>query len=182
MKKRIAFFDFDGTITTKDTLLEFIKYSKGIRRFYLGFLLNAPWLLAYRLKLISNQQAKERILRFYFRNMALAAFQEQCDDFAATILPRLIRPKALREIALLQQSGSTIVLVSASPENWIRGWSEKIGAALLATRLDTNKEEPGDIKKMNGNILGVNCYGEEKGDEVLRRVLTTFLTFGNTIH
>lgn len=25
-------------------------------------------------------------------------------------------------------------------------------------------------------------YGEEKGDEVLRRVLSAFLTFGNTIH
>lgn len=25
-------------------------------------------------------------------------------------------------------------------------------------------------------------YGEEKGDEILRRVLSAFLTFGNTIH
>jgi phosphatidylglycerophosphatase C len=29
MKKEIAFFDFDGTITTKDTYLEFIKFSKA---------------------------------------------------------------------------------------------------------------------------------------------------------
>ncbi len=25
-------------------------------------------------------------------------------------------------------------------------------------------------------------YGEEKGDEILRRVLSAFITFGNTIH
>src|SRR3979411_3011079 len=102
MNEKIAFFDFDGTITTKDTLLEFIKYSKGILRFYLGFLLNSPWLFAYRLKLISNQQAKERILRFFFRNMELIAFQDQCDAFAAGILPGLIRSKALDEITRLQ--------------------------------------------------------------------------------
>ena len=29
VKKGIAFFDFDGTITTRDTLLEFIKFYKG---------------------------------------------------------------------------------------------------------------------------------------------------------
>ena len=40
MNKGIAFFDFDGTITTKDTLLEFIKYSRGTMSFYWGFLLN----------------------------------------------------------------------------------------------------------------------------------------------
>jgi NAD(P)-dependent dehydrogenase (short-subunit alcohol dehydrogenase family) len=28
--RKIAFFDFDGTITTKDTLLEFIRHSKGL--------------------------------------------------------------------------------------------------------------------------------------------------------
>lgn len=27
-----------------------------------------------------------------------------------------------------------------------------------------------------------SLYGEEKGNEILRRVLTAFLTFGNTIH
>ena len=54
MKKAIAFFDFDGTITTKDTLLEFIRFSKGRFRFYLGFLLYSPYLIAYKIKLIAG--------------------------------------------------------------------------------------------------------------------------------
>ena len=58
VKKGIAFFDFDGTITTKDTLLEFIKFSKGNLLFYAGFLLNLHFLVAYKLKIISNQAAK----------------------------------------------------------------------------------------------------------------------------
>ena len=29
MKKKLYCFDFDGTLTTSDTLLEFIKYAKA---------------------------------------------------------------------------------------------------------------------------------------------------------
>ena len=83
---RIAFFDFDGTITTKDTLLEFIKFSKGPARFWLGFALTSPWILAYKLKLISNQKAKEQVLTFFFRNCPLSQFQEECDRFSLEAL------------------------------------------------------------------------------------------------
>jgi len=156
---RIAFFDFDGTVTTKDTLLEFIRFSKGSIPFAIGFALNSPWLVAYRLKLISNQAAKERILAWFFRNMPLAQFQEICDRFAAEAIPGLLRPKALREISDLQEKGFSIVIVSASPENWIRGWAENIRAELLATRLETLPETDA---RLTGRILGHNCHGNEK--------------------
>lgn len=137
MSQRIAFFDFDGTITTKDTLLEFIKFSKGAFPFYLGFALNSPWLVAYRLKIISNQSAKERMLTWFFRNTPLPAFQEVCDRFSNTMIPALIRPKAQAEIRRLKEEGFSIVVVSASPENWLSSWAASIGATLLSTRLET---------------------------------------------
>lgn len=157
MNQRIAFFDFDGTITTKDTLLEFIKFSKGTPLFYLGFLLTSPWLLAYKAKLISNQQAKEKVLQFFFRNWTLVRFQEICGRFCHTALPDLIRPKALHEIKKLQEAGFIVVIVSASPENWIQGWADQVQAALIATRLETKGE-----LRLTGKILGANCHGEEK--------------------
>ena len=156
MQQRIAFFDFDGTITTKDTLLEFIKYYKGAARFYLGFLLNSPWLVAYKLKVISNQAGKERILTWFFGNTPQDKFQSRCNSFAAEIIPTLLRPKATQEIALLQQKGFTVVIVSASPEDWLRPWTEKIGVALLASRLETKNN------KLTGKLAGRNCHGQEK--------------------
>jgi phosphatidylglycerophosphatase C len=156
---KIAFFDFDGTITTKDTLLEFIKHSKGTPRFYLGFLLTSPWLIAYKLKLISNQAAKEKVLRFFFRRTPLHLFQQHCDSFSRHVLPSLLRPKALREIEQLRNAGAIVVIVSASPENWIRHWSTSIEAGLLATRLEITPDiEP----RLTGKISQLNCYGEEK--------------------
>ena len=156
---RIAFFDFDGTVTTKDTLLEFIRFSKGKIPFYIGFVLNSPWLVAYRVGLISNQAAKERILAWFFRHTPVAEFQETCDRFAAQMVPGLLRPKALREITELQNKGFEIIIVSASPENWIRQWAESIRAGLLATRLQTRPETEG---RLTGRILGHNCHGNEK--------------------
>jgi HAD superfamily hydrolase (TIGR01490 family) len=156
---KIAFFDFDGTITTKDTLLEFIKHSKGIARFYLGFLLNSPWLIAYKAKLISNQKAKERVLRFFFRHTPLDQFEKYCETFSRTILPTLIRPKALVEITKLKAAGASVVIVSASPENWIRGWAGSNEVTLLATRLETTTDNP---PRLTGKIVDANCHGDEK--------------------
>jgi phosphatidylglycerophosphatase C len=156
VKKEIAFFDFDGTITTKDTLLEFIKFSKGHFRFYLGFLLHLPYLIAYKLKIISNQGAKEKMLSFFFSNTPLEHFTATCNAFSKNILPRLIRPKALEEIKRLQQKNVLVVIVSASPENWIENWASRYQVQLLASRLETRNQ------KITGKLMGKNCHGSEK--------------------
>lgn len=156
MKKTIAFFDFDGTITTKDTLLEFIKFAKGSMPFYTGFALNSPYLVALKLKLMPNQKVKEKVLQYFFKNMPVKEFQQKCDAFATEIVPQLLRPKALEEIKKLRDNNIPIVIVSASPENWIRKWAESIGATLIATKLQVNDD------RLNGLIEGFNCYGDEK--------------------
>jgi phosphatidylglycerophosphatase C len=156
VKQRIAFFDFDGTITTKDTLLEFIKFYKGSFSFYAGFLLYSPLLVAFKLKLIPNYTAKQQILRHFFGGESVTRFQEQCNRFVTTVLPGLIRPRALVEIEKLKAAGFTIVVVSASAENWIRQWTTANGLGLMGTRLAVQ----GD--KITGSLEGKNCYGDEK--------------------
>jgi phosphatidylglycerophosphatase C len=153
---RIAFFDFDGTITTKDTLLEIIKYKHGKRKFYFGFLLHSPWLVAYKLGIISNQLAKETVLRYFFRKMSFEQFRSMADEFARTQIPLLVRPKALLEIKKLQEGGAEVVIVSASAENWIKDWCQSLRLQLIATQLEVKNG------RMTGKINGRNCHGEEK--------------------
>jgi phosphatidylglycerophosphatase C len=156
LKKKIAFFDFDGTITKKDTLLEFIKFNKSALHLYLGFLLHSPWLIAYKLKIISNQAAKEKVLQFFFGKMNFDLFQKRCDQFAIDIIPGLVRPKALAEIKKLQNNGVLVVIVTSSPENWISGWAAVVQAKMIGTHLE--------IKDglVTGKIMGKNCHGKEK--------------------
>lgn len=156
MKKKIAFFDFDGTITTKDSFVEFLKFTQGTSKFYLGFLRNAFYLIAYKLKIIPNQKAKEKVLEFFFRNTPASEFDQLCKKFSEKVLPALIRPKAIAEIKSLQQKGFTVVIVSASPENWIRPWAEMMGTTLIATCLETKNG------LITGKLNGKNCRGEEK--------------------
>jgi phosphatidylglycerophosphatase C len=163
VKKGIAFFDFDGTITTKDTLLEFIKYCKGSFPFYSGFMLNSPWLVAYKLKIISNQKAKEKVLGYFFKGTAAETFDEQCRQFAMEIIPSLIRPGALEEIKKLQNEGATVVIVSASPVNWVMRWAEKHSLLTIATILETQGG------KLTGKIVGRNCHGEEKVSRITKQ-------------
>ena len=160
MKKSIAFFDFDGTITTHDSLLEMLKFYRGDAGFYLGFLINAPFLLAYKAGIISNQTAKEKVLRYFFGGLAAEKFQQHCDAFAGTKMLSYLRPKAMEEIKKLQAAGTTIVIVSASAENWLQHWCSSNNLGLMGTRLEI---KDGII---TGKIAGNNCYGEEKVNRI----------------
>ncbi|MFT3746788.1 MAG: HAD family hydrolase [Agriterribacter sp.] len=160
MSKSIAFFDFDGTITYKDTLIEIIKFSRGTQQLYKGLLALSPWLIAMKLKLFSNQSAKEKFLSYFLKNMPENVFQEKCNEFTDTRLPQLIRPLALQSINELKKKGTRIIIVSASPRNWIEPWCLKNKLGLISTVLETKGG------KITGNIAGKNCYGEEKVNRI----------------
>ena len=179
MKKGIAFFDFDGTITTKDTLLEFIQFTKGSLRFFTGFLLNSPYLIGYKFKLIPNQRAKEIILEYFFRNTPVEVFKELCENFSKQVLPKLIRSKAVEEINKLKKEGFIIVVVSASPENWICKWAGDMQVELIASQLEIKEG------RLTGKILGKNCHGIEKVRRIREKYVVTdydkIFVYGDTL-
>lgn len=65
-EKTIAFFDFDGTLTRKDSLLGFLFYSFGSFKTLKGLLMLFPNLLLYLLGLRNNSNTKEKIYSFFF--------------------------------------------------------------------------------------------------------------------
>lgn len=156
MKQAIAFFDFDGTITTKDTLFEIIRFQKGRRALYTGMALLAPLLVLFKLKLIGNQRMKEIVLRFYFRDMPLDAFQQGCDAFCRERLPALLRPRAVNAISWHLSEGHAVYIVTASAENWVRPWAETLGVPVLGSRLEVRDG------RITGLLSGKNCNGDEK--------------------
>lgn len=156
MSKTIVFFDFDGTITNKDTFIEFIKFAKGKSSFRMGFAILAPVLIMYKLKLIKNWKAKEMVLSYFFSGIKEEDFKAICEDFCKKKIPELLRIKALDEIQMHQKLERTIYIVSASPENWIKPWAKKMGVNLIGSKLEV---VDGII---TGRLNGPNCYGLEK--------------------
>lgn len=156
LKPSIAFFDFDGTITSKDTLAEIIKFAKGKNNYYTGLLILSPVLFLYKTKLLSNHRAKEIMLRYFFGGTGISEFTEICHQFTQKKLPSLIRKQALKEIQQHQQSNTKIVVVSASPVNWVSPWCRQNNIECIATQLEIKNA------KITGKILGRNCSGDEK--------------------
>jgi HAD superfamily hydrolase (TIGR01490 family) len=161
VKKRLVLFDFDGTITTKDTLLEFIRFYHGRAKFAIGFIVLSPVLVLFALKLIPNWKAKQYVLKWFFKDEPLTEFDKKSEAFTQTVVPALIRPKALREIADHLKDGADVVVISASAENWVRPWCTHQGLRCLATQLEVTDG------KLSGNIQGFNCYGPEKERRIL---------------
>ena len=123
--KRLYAFDFDGTLTTADTLLVFIRYACGTWRFFWGFLVHSPLLVLMKLKLYPNYRAKQRIFAWFFRGMEAETFDALCRRFADDNAC-LIRPKAKALLSKLFAQGESVCVVSASIDNWVRPFFTEI--------------------------------------------------------
>ena len=161
-KSIIAVFDFDGTITRKDTLLEFVKFSKGKIQFYFGFFLFSPLLVAMKLKLYPNWKAKQKLFSYFYKGFSIKQFNEWGNGFSAQI-DKFVRIKATETIKSHKENNDKIVIISASIENWIKPWAKKVGIeTILATKIETDKNG-----FLTGKFLTKNCYGQEKVNRLL---------------
>ena len=158
--KSLALFDFDGTLTIKDSFLEILKYHRGNSGFWAKMFLLSPILIAFKLGFFPNFKAKEKVFKSFFGGMNQADFQELCDSFANHQLPKIIREEAIKKLRFHQQEGHRVIVVSASAENWLSLWCMQHGVELLGTRLEVINE------KITGQIDGKNCHGPEKVNRI----------------
>jgi len=159
---KIVAFDFDGTITTKDTLFEFIKFTKGKYKLLLGLSLYSPLLILAKIKLFPRAKTKELLFSYYYKGTSLEQFNKWGEDFATYLSP-FIRPKAILEIKEELKVKSTILIISASLENWILPWATMHGVNLVISTQPEVDEE----KKLTGNFASPNCSGKEKVNRLL---------------
>lgn len=155
-QKQLVLFDFDGTITTKDTLAEFMKFYRGNLQYNLGLAVLSPILAAYVLKIIPNWKGKQYFMSWFLKGENATEFNERCKQFAKSKVPSLVRPGALKAIEKYKREGATIAVVSASAENWVKPWCDEHKLICLATKLEVKNDT------ITGLIEGKNCYGPEK--------------------
>lgn len=152
----IAAFDFDGTLTTKDTLWEFLKFSLPAWRLYVGLAWLSPVLLLYLTGVLSNHKAKEILFSHYFKGWLLTDFTNACQLFQVKI-EEIANKDTLTILGNHKSQNHTVFIVSASIENWIEPWAERYGIQTLATRIQIDSEG-----KLTGKFSSNNCYGQEK--------------------
>jgi len=153
---RLALFDFDGTITTKDSMVDFIQYAVGKKAYYFGLIVLSPILVAYKLKLYPNYKAKERLLAYFFKRMSIKKFQKNVTSYSTNKIDSIVKKEAMERISWHKKRGDEVVVVSASMECWLKDWCDRNRLRVIATKLEIVDG------KFTGKFLTKNCYGEEK--------------------
>ena len=163
MKRTIAAFDFDGTLTVKDSFPAFIRYATGTPRFLAGFLLYAPHLVLMKLGFYPGDKAKEQVFSHFFKGWEYKRFQALGQDFAAEVETMRNEPtiKRLQEHIV---GGDTVYVISASIREWVEPWCLQQGVkAVLTTEVEVDADG-----KLTGRFKTRNCNGEEKVKRLLQ--------------
>jgi phosphatidylglycerophosphatase C len=153
-----AAFDFDGTLTRRETLLPFLMHTLGAATVARHALVLSPTLAGYGLGLIRNDIAKERVFIRCLAGMRIDELHQAGERFAMYVLPGLLRHEAMQRLEWHKQQGHRCVVISASLELYVRPWAIKAGFDdVIATHLETR--EDGCV---TGKLSGANCFGIEK--------------------
>lgn len=161
---KIAVFDFDGTIYKGDATKDFCWYfyrKKPLRSYYL--LIQLTYWLLWRLKLLTTTQFKSTFIQFLNR-----ANDEQITGLLNSFWEEkksLVHDNLVLEISRLKKDGAHVVVVSASPELFIKTFCLSLGVdTILGSELNVLN---------NKYSLLVNCRGQEK----LKRIKRDFTDF-----
>lgn len=157
----VAAFDFDGTLTRRDTFTVFLARGLGWPRFAWALLRCSPWLAGYALRLVPNNVAKARLMQATLAGRSLAEIDDWAAQWLAKDFPGQLREDAMAHLARHREAGHCCVMVSASPDIYLKQVARQLGFdALLCTEMETVGE--GEARRLTGRMRTPNCHGEQK--------------------
>ncbi|WNJ15947.1 HAD-IB family hydrolase [Pontibacter sp. G13] len=174
----LALFDFDGTITYRDSMMPYLEFLHGKWRVRGEMLRFSPNMAKFIWGSESRTEFKEKILTYWLGDRESESLYQLGAAYAEMHLPKNIRLRALSKIKWHQSQGHICLLVTASLDFWTKAWAESMDMPLLATQ---PKIEEG---RFSGQILGANNWGEEKVRRVQawlgNRPLESSYAYGDT--
>lgn len=159
----LALFDFDGTITTADTFIPFIRYAVDPGRMAVGRIVLAPIIVAYKMGLVHASPVRANIVRVGFSGKRVTDVRRLGASYAQDHFPKVIRPKALQRIKWHKDRGDTVAVVSASLDVYLSEWCHGLGLDLICTELEVRHDT------LTGRYRPRDCTGTEKARRVLEK-------------
>lgn len=150
-------FDFDGTLTVRDSFTAFLKWRVSPARHFIGMVRLFPAAVRYVFDR-NRGRIKAAAVREFLRGVSLEDLEREARAFAQSEALRLFRPDALAVWRRWRAKGAKLVIVTASPDVVVAPFARGLGADLLiGSRLAL---DPNDM--VLGPLLGPNCRGAEK--------------------
>ena len=154
----VAAFDFDGTLSTRDNFLPYLRIVAGTRDLARAIAAAAPALAASRRDPTQRDVAKAILVRGTLAGRRDAYLRDLGARYARLVVSRHLAPDTVARLEDHRAQGHEIVLVSASLHVYLDPIAELLGAdAVLATALDVDADG-----RCTGEIAGANVRGVEK--------------------
>lgn len=159
----LALFDFDGTITTHETMPAFVRRSVGARRRFFAQFLLAPVVIGYKLGLVSGVRVRRIVVRIAYGGMPAEFVAAAGRAFARDHLSTVLREDAMRRIAWHREQGHVIVVVSGGLDVYLAPWCDEHGLELICSSLEARDGV------LTGRYHGQQCVRTEKARRVRER-------------
>ena len=154
-----AIYDFDGTITTKDTTILLLVALLKLRPWRFSGLI---WLLLRMIVArdsVSKQRHKNKAIGYLIKDLSDMRLSGALKDFRNKV-KSLYRLSVLTSIHQAIQNGCTVLIVTASPSFAISDCLSDLPVIVLGTEFE--KEE----NIYTGLLKSENCYGKEKVNRI----------------
>lgn len=176
---QLSAFDFDGTISYRDSFLPFLRFSFGTPAFCIRMLSLTGGALLHIAGRLTRDELKARLVERFLRGKPEVWMQEQARDFFRQRGIALLRPKAIAAVKAENLAGRTVTICSASPRLLLEPFAEFLGVELVATELVTKdgyltgKLACGNCRAANkcvrlaerfGTIAHLRAWGDSDGD------------------
>jgi phosphatidylglycerophosphatase C len=152
----VAAFDFDETLTRRDTVVPFLQLVAGRRRLGSGMALRSVrtfQALARR----DRHLLRTVVTEVVFAGRPIDEVERSAERFGDRIVADLLRSDTVARLRWHLDEGHRVVIVSASYEQYLHRVAAHLGVhEVLATRLDVVDG------RCTGRLDGPNCRGPEK--------------------
>lgn len=153
----VVAFDFDGTLTVRDSFTAFLRWRAGHRAWLQGLVQLAPAVFDYA-KDRDRGRIKAASVRQFLRGAPRRELEDDAERFAEEIWDSFMRPDALACWHDWGAKGAHRVIVTASPEVTVAPFARRLGAEnLLGTQIAFDAQD-----RVTGQFACANCRGPEK--------------------
>ena len=152
----VAAFDFDATLTRRDTVVPFLQRLAGRRSIAAG-LLTRPHRVGPAAARRDRDALRAVATELVFRGRDVREVEAAAEDHAAAIVAAGLRDDTVGRLDWHRGAGHRVVVVTASYEVYAIRVGELLGVdVVLGTRLEVRD------RRCTGHLDGPNCRGPEK--------------------
>lgn len=163
MNRKLYLFDFDGTLTKKDTLFDFLKFSFP-ENYTKNYILFIPLFVLAKLKILAAEKVKEKFISCFLKGKSYQEINQIAKKYFTQNHEILMRPKAHDFIKSVSNYHDKFI-VSASLDLWLKPFADYYGMGLICTQADFD-----DQGFFTGKFASENCNNDQKKIRIEKEV------------